>query len=72
MKVLLLGTFAQFSSQVNKLLFINKKIKFKQKGMTMTKKGSYSSKNIIELTIATFNILVLGIVFGYTVYFFFL
>jgi len=37
----------------------------------MTKKGSYTNKDNIELIVSIFNILVLGIVFGYTVNFYF-
>jgi len=33
----------------------------------MTKKGSYTNKDNFELVVSIFNILILGIVFGYTV-----
>lgn len=35
----------------------------------MTKKGSYSNRDLFELVVSIFNILILGIVFGYTVIF---
>lgn len=33
----------------------------------MTKKGSYTTNDIFEITVCIFNVLGLGVVFGYTV-----